>query len=136
MSAYKKPVPVPDHVSAPYWAGCARHELLLQCCDACGTVQFYPRPICLSCMSEQLTWKKANGKGTIHTFSTIRQNRSPGFIEDVPYVLAVVTLDEGPNMTTNIVQCAPEDVRIGLPVEVVFEDISDGISLPKFRPAS
>ncbi len=60
----------------------------------------------------------------------------PGFVEDVPYVLAVVTLEEGPRMTTNIVQCAPEDVRIGLPVEVVFEDIADGISLPKFRPAT
>jgi len=87
-------------------------------------------------MSEQLSWKKSDGKGTIHTFSTVRQNRSPGFVEDVPYVLAVVTLEEGPRMTTNIVQCAPEDVRIGLPVEVVFEDIADGISLPKFRPAT
>lgn len=134
MTPYKKPIPVPDQVSAGYWEACSKHKLVLQQCDDCGHLQFYPRPLCLSCMSEKLSWKEASGKGKVHTFSVVRQNRSPGFAEDVPYVLSVVELAEGPHMTSNIVGCIPEDVRVDLPVEVIFEDISESISLPKFRP--
>jgi uncharacterized OB-fold protein len=133
--ATTKPVPVPKAETLPYWEGCKRHELKIQKCADCGNLQFYPRVICAKCFSDHVEWVKTSGRGTVLSYTVIYRPVSEAFAADVPYVLALVTLAEGPNMLTNIVGCPPEKVVIGMPVEVTFEDWTDEISIAKFRPA-
>lgn len=133
--AYRKPLPRIDEESRGYWEALARHELYLQRCRACGTLRFYPRALCPSCLSDATEWVRASGRGTVYSFTVTYQNQAPGFREEVPYVLAIVELAEGPRLMTNVVGSSPEQVRIGMPVEVVFEDVTPEITLPKFRPA-
>jgi len=135
MAGYLKPVPIPDEVSKTFWQGCQRQELLLQKCCNCGQFQFYPRPICINCMSGNLEWVSSSGRGTVYSFTVVHQNVMPGFAQEVPYVFAIIELAEGVRLSTNIEGCAPADVHIGMPVVVVFEPISPEVSLPKFRPS-
>jgi uncharacterized OB-fold protein len=130
-----KPVPIATHETRPYWEGCKRHELRIQQCDACGQHQFYPRLYCSKCFSERVDWVNASGRAKVTTFTIVRRPVSPAFKDDLPYVVALVTLEEGPSMMTNIVGCAPEKVAIGMPVVVTFEDWTEEISIAKFRPA-
>jgi len=132
---YRKPLPRIDEESRGYWEALARHELYLQRCRDCGTLRFYPRALCPSCLSSTVEWVRASGRGTVYTFTVTHQNQAPGFREELPYVLAIVELAEGVRMMTNIVGCAPDAVRVGMPVEVVFEDVTPEITLAKFRPA-
>jgi len=132
--AYKKPLPRIDEETRGYWEACARHELYVQRCRNCGTKRFYARAVCPKCLSSDTEWLRASGRGTVYSFTVTHQNQAPGFREELPYVLAYVELAEGPRMMTNIVGCAPDAVRIGMPVEVVFEDVTPEITLPKFRP--
>jgi uncharacterized OB-fold protein len=133
--AYRKPLPRIDEESRGYWEALARHELYLQRCRACGTLRFYPRALCPGCLSDATEWVRASGRGTVYSFTVTYQNQAPGFREEVPYVLAIVELAEGPRLMSNVVGSSPEQVRIGMPVEVVFEDVTPEITLPKFRPA-
>jgi uncharacterized OB-fold protein len=126
------PRPTPE--TETYWQGCRDHQLLLQFCVQCKEFQFYPRIICARCASDKLEWVKAAGQGTILTFTIVRRAVSEAYAADVPYVVALIQLDEGPTMMSNIVQCAPEALEIGNPVQVVFEDWSEEISIPLFRP--
>ena len=130
-----KPIPTPTHETRPYWDGCKRHELRIQQCGACGQHQFYPRLYCSKCFSERVDWVNASGRAKVTTFTIVRRPVSPAFKDDLPYVVALVTLEEGPSMMTNIVGCAPEQVTIGMPVAVTFEDWTEEISIAKFRPA-
>jgi uncharacterized OB-fold protein len=127
-------LPVPDPISEPYWTATTRGELLIQYCAACDHFDFYPRPFCRRCAGE-LTWQEASGRGTIYSFTIVRQSRTPPFDQLVPYVVALVDLDEGPRMMTNIVDCDPESVAIGQGVVVDFANEFEGVSLPFFRPA-
>lgn len=128
-------LPVPDPISEPYWTAATRGELVIQYCEACDRFEFYPRPMCRSCAGE-LTWRQASGLGTIYSFTIVRQSKTPPFDQIVPYVVALVDLDEGPRMMTNVVDCPADSVTIGQRVEVVFADEVDGIALPFFRPAT
>lgn len=130
-----KPLPVPTLETRPYWDGCKRHELRIQRCGDCGHCQFYPRLYCTQCSSERVEWVAASGRATVLSFTVVRRPVSPAFAPDVPYVVALVTLEEGPSMMTNIIGCQPEQVAIGMRVAVTFEDWSDEISIAKFRPA-
>jgi uncharacterized OB-fold protein len=130
-----KPFPTPTHETRPYWDGCKRHELRIQQCGACGQHQFYPRLYCSKCFSERVEWVHASGRAKVTTFTIVRRPVSPAFKDDLPYVVALVTLEEGPSMMTNIVGCTPEKVAIGMPVAVTFEDWTEEISIAKFRPA-
>lgn len=130
-----KPIPTPTHETRPYWDGCKRHELRIQQCGACGQYQFYPRLYCSKCFSERVDWVNASGRAKVTTFTIVRRPVSPAFKDDLPYVVALVTLEEGPSMMTNIVGCAPETVTIGMPLAVTFEDWTEEISIAKFRPA-
>ena len=130
-----KPIPAPSRETAPYWEGCRLHQLRIQRCSECRQYQFFPRIYCSKCFGERIEWVNASGRATVLSFTIVRRAVSPAFAKDVPYVIALVTLEEGPQMMTNIVGCEPEDVTIGMPVEVIFEDWSDTISIPKFRPA-
>ena len=129
-----KPVPVPTRETQPYWDGCKQHELRIQQCTACGHSQFYPRLYCTACMSERVEWVTASGHGTVLSFTIVYRPVTQAFATDVPYVVALITLDEGPQLMSNVVGCAPETVHIGMPVEVTFEDWTEEISVPKFRP--
>ena len=134
--SYKKPLPRMDEESRGYWEALARHELYFQRCRDCGTKRFYPRALCTSCLSSATEWVRARGRGTVYSFTVTYQNQAPGFREELPYVLAIVELDEGVRMMTNVIGCAPDAVRVGMPVQVVFEDVTAEVTLPKFRPAS
>jgi hypothetical protein len=132
---YPKPLPRIDEESKGFWEACQRRELVLQRCGACGALRYYPRALCPACLSDAVEWVRATGRGTVYTFTVTHQNQAPGFRDALPYVLAYVELEEGVRMLTNIVDCAPDAVRIGMPVEVVFEDATAAVTLPKFKPA-
>jgi uncharacterized OB-fold protein len=133
---YKKPIPRVDEETRGYWEACRRHELVLQRCGACNTLRYYPRAVCPQCMSSEVRWERMSGRGTVYTFTVTHQNQAPGFREELPYVLAYVTLDEGVQMLTNVVGCPPDQVKIGMAVEVTFEDVNDEIAIPRFKPVA
>jgi uncharacterized OB-fold protein len=130
-----KPLPRPTPETAPFWEGCKQHELRLPFCTACQRYFFYPRRYCPNCLSDAIAWHKASGRGTLHTY-IINHRPAPGFEQDAPYVIAIVQLDEGPRLMTNIVNVEPrpENLIPDMPVEVVFEDVNEEITLPKFQP--
>jgi uncharacterized OB-fold protein len=132
MMAKSEPERTAD--AAEYWEGCRRHELLIQRCENCGIHQFYPRLLCGSCSGRSLAWVRASGRGTIKSFTIVRRAVSDAYAADVPYVVALVTLEEGPTMMSNVVGCGVEQLHIGMPLEVVFEDWSDSVSIAKFKP--
>lgn len=125
--------PSPD--ALPFWEAAQRHELVLPWCNACETFFFYPRTACPSCGTRDLAWKPASGRGVVHAFTVQYQSRVPGYAEATPFVTAIVELDEGPRLMTILVDVEPDPaaVRCGLPVEVAFLDVGDGV-LPVFRP--
>ncbi len=135
VRAADRPLPRPDPVSAPFWEATTRGELLIQHCPACGHRQFYPRALCTACAATP-EWETARGRGTVHTFTVIRQNHATPFRDLLPYVVAMIELDEGPMLMGNVVGCAIDDVTIGMPVEVFFEPAGDDVSLPFWRPAA
>ena len=106
----------------------------MQRCAACGRLQFYPRRYCVVCLSDQIAWEIVSGRGTVYSYSTIYRALSPAFKDQVPYIVAAIDLREGPRMMTRLVDCAPADVHVGMPVEVAFLRESEEIALPVFRP--
>jgi len=130
-----KHFPRPTPETEAYWQGCRKQELLLQRCKQCKEFQFYPRIVCTKCASEDVEWVNASGQGKILTFTIVRRPVSEAYAADVPYVVALIRLDEGPTMMSNVVQCDPEALQIGNPVHVLFEDWSEDISIPQFSPA-
>lgn len=134
MSEYAKPLPAISEKTRKFWEGCKERRLLLPKCRSCGEVYYFPKGFCPRCLSDDIDWIEASGKGIIHTFSIVERPPSPPFSDDVPYVVAMIDLDEGPRMMSNVVGIEPGKVRVGAPVEVVFEDVSDSVTLPKFRP--
>lgn len=130
-----KPLPSPTPISRPFWDAAKQHRLSLQQCQSCKGYIFYPRPICSHCGSADLKWTDVSGRATLYSFTVARRPTMRAFEPDVPYVIAIVDLEEGPRMTSNVVGCPIEDVRIGMALEAVFDDVSDEITLVKFRPA-
>ena len=128
-----RPVPQPSELSAPYWEAAQRGELLYLRCGNCGTVFFPPLEACINCQSDDVHWERSAGLGTVYTYTVLHGAPSAGF--PVPSVLAIVDVDEGYPMMTSVVGCPPEDVQIGMRVEVCFEALTDDIDLPVFRPA-
>ena len=131
---YKKWLPRIDEESRGFWEALKRHELYVQRCRSCGTTRFYPRAVCPVDLSSDVEWVRCSGRGTVYSFTVTRQNQAPGFREELPYVLAIVELAEGPRVMTNVVGCAPDAVRVGMAVEVMFEDVTAEVTLAKFRP--
>jgi uncharacterized protein len=129
------PKPVADQETRGYWEGAGRHELVLQRCRRCGTVQHRPRAQCVTCLGGEIEHFVASGRGTVWTFTVTEQNQAPPFRDATPYVLAYVELEEGPRLLTNVVGCPPDAVRIGLPVVAEFRADADGLAVPVFRPA-
>ena len=125
-----------DAATAPYWEAASRHELVLRGCDACGQVFFVPREFCPDCWSSELSWRPMSGTGTVWTFTEVHVPfYDDTWADDVPYVVAVIELEEGPRMLANIVETDTASLQIGDRVEVTFQDRPEGVTLPMFRVA-
>ena len=129
-----RPLPVPDEVTEPYWAAAREGRLTAPRCTSCGALFFPPRPRCPTCLADEVAWETLSGRGVVHTFTVVRQAPHPAFADDVPYVIAVIEADEGIHLMSNVVGCHPDDVRVGAPVEVVFDAVTPEVTLPRFRP--
>ena len=129
-----KAAPRPTPETQPFWDGCAAGELRLQRCTSCDAHYFPPRPFCPDCLSDDVTWEAVSGRGTLHTY-VINHRPAPGF--EAPYAIAVVQLDEGPRMMSNIVgvEQAPEALVLDMALEVAFEELGE-VQLPVFRPVA
>ncbi len=128
----EKPLPVIDHDSAPYWEAAREGRLDIPLCGDCGKHHFYPRSICPYCHSGNLRFNTVSGRGKVHTFTIARRPAGPAFADDVPYVVALIELEEGPRMMSRIQTGDPEKVRIGAKVEVTFVKASDEVTFPYF----
>jgi uncharacterized OB-fold protein len=128
-----KPLPPVDAESRNYWTACNEGRLVLQKCAACGHVQHYHRILCTKCGGDRLADVDAAGTGTVRSFTVIRRAVSSAFDADVPYVVALIELAEGPTMMSNLVESPLEHITIGAPVELTFERRSDEINIPQFR---
>jgi uncharacterized OB-fold protein len=131
-----KPLPSISGFNRPFWQAAHRHEFRLQRCRACGKFWAPNGPVCPNCFSEEYDWESVSGKGKIASWVVFHKLYHEGFAADMPYNVAFVELAEGPRVISNIVGVKNEDLRTGLPVEVVFEDVNDEITLPKFRLAA
>ncbi len=129
-----KPVPVPSEDSRPFWEATRDGELRLQRCADCGAFRFPPGVLCPECGSASAEWKALSGRGTVYSYVVFHRAYHPAFAQDLPYAVACVQLEEGPRLLSNIVGIEPARIRCDMPVEVLFEKVSDEISLPKFRP--
>ena len=131
-----RPGPTPSTVTEPFWAATAEETFLLQHCRRCGALQFYPKTTCTTCGSDDLDWQPASGHGTVHTFTVARRATHPAFNGMEPYVIAIIELAEGPRVTGNVVDCPVDEVVVGMPVTLSWdEENGDGIRLPLWRPA-
>ena len=136
-----KPVPVPDEASAPFFQGALRGQLMLLRCRACG-MYLSPtaylgvpvRPRCAGCFRSDLEWSPSSGKATLYSFAIMHQLYDEAFAADLPYNIAVVETDEGVRLTSQVVDCPNDRLEIGMPLEVVFERLSDEVAIPKFTP--
>lgn len=128
----------PDHITAGYWEAAARRELAIQQCVKCKHFQHMPRPICSQCYSDDLTFTKVSGRGTIFSYTIAEHPVHPALAEKLPYNVILVDLDDAPGvrLVSNLVGAGNDAVKIGLPVEVVFEEPMPGTVIPRFKPAA
>jgi len=131
---YEKPVPKPNSDTRAFWVGCKDHELRFQKCKECGHVRWPPSVVCPKCYSSETEWIVSKGKGRVYSFVVYHVAFHPSFRDEVPYVTAIVELQEGPHLLTNIVGCKASEIKCDMPVEVLWEDITEEFSLPKFKP--
>ncbi len=134
--AATKPIPVPDAISAPFFDGAREGKLMLQHCAECNAWSFPVRERCPHCFAAKLEWRPASGRGSLYTFTIMHQVMNPGFASAVPYNVAQVDLEEGVRMISNVVGIGNADLRPGMKLEVVFEDVGENVSIPKFRPVA
>ncbi len=129
-----RPLPRPTALSKPHWEGCREGALRVQRCRDCGSFVFIPQPVCTGCLGSRLAWVESSGRGTLYSYTVVHRPQRPEF--EVPYVVAVVELEEGWHMLSNLVGVDPGEVEIGMPLEVSFQEMSAEITLPFFRPRS
>ena len=129
---YSKPVPHPSPETLPFWEAAKAHRLLLPQCNRCGEFWFPPTQRCAHCLSADFAWRESGGTGRVYSFVVYHRVYHPGFEGDVPYVVAIVELDEGPRLISNIVGVALDAVRCDMRVRVTFDDIEPGVTIPKF----
>lgn len=136
MNEYKKPLPIPDEDTKPFWDSLKEHKLRIQLCSQCGRFRFPPRVICPYCMSLDSKWIEVKGKGKVYSFTVVHHAYTPAFEDALPYTVAIVELEEGVRLVTNIAGCKPEEVKIGMDVEATFEDVTPEFSLHRFQPVT
>jgi uncharacterized OB-fold protein len=127
-------VPAVTPLTEPYWAGARRGELLIQRCSACGHLWHPPLPRCPECHGASLSWIPVSGRGHVYTYTVVYHATHVAMQDRLPYISALIQLEEGPRVLTNLVHCLEEDVKVDMPVRVVFEPLTEEISLPQFEP--
>ena len=133
MTKYKKPLPQPTQWSKPFWEGCRKHEFLVQKCQDCHKYIFYPKMFCPDCLSSNLEWVKSSGKGKVYSYMVVYSYQPTEFEENLPYVVAIIELEEGIRLMSNVIGCSPETVKCDMKVGVVFDDVTEEVTLPKFK---
>ena len=135
-TAYKKPLPRPlsPELTKPFWDAAKRHELAMPRCQKCDKFFFYPREECPRCASQDLGWATVSGKGRLHAYTIVHQVANAAFRDDAPQVYAVIQLDEGPRMISNMVDCPHEDLQVDMPVVALYDDVTPEWTLVKFKP--
>ena len=134
MAEEAKLIPQVTPELKPFFDAARNRQLAVQKCDNCGKLRFPPAPVCLACDSPKARWEVVSGRGEVFSFTVMHRAYHPAI--KVPYTLAVIELKEGAKITSNVVGIEPSKVKCGMPVEVVFDKLSDEVSLPKFRPAA
>jgi uncharacterized OB-fold protein len=134
---YNKPLPRPLHpeFTRPFWEAAKRHELVMPRCKTCDHLFFYPRSECPRCLSDNIAWVPVSGRGRLYSFTIVNQPANPAFRADAPHAYAVVQLDEGPRLVSNIVECDLEALEVDMPLVAVFDDVTPEWTLVKFKPA-
>jgi uncharacterized OB-fold protein len=129
------PQPLADATTLPFWSAAAEHRLVAQRCSACGHLRLPPAPLCPRCRSEEADWKQLSGRGEIYTYTIVHRAIAAG--QSLPFVVAVIALEDagGLRLISNVVGAQPEEIRIGAPVELVWEDMSAELAIPRFRLA-
>ncbi|MGW5075889.1 Zn-ribbon domain-containing OB-fold protein [Rhodococcus sp. NPDC004095] len=130
-----KPLPLADETSAPYWAAAGEHRLSLQFCGACDRFVHLPATFCPRCTGDDLTWRDVSGRATLYSYTVMHDSPGPGFADSLPYVVGVAEIDEQPGLlvTTNLLDVSPTELRIGMPLEVAFEELAADTVVPHFR---
>jgi uncharacterized OB-fold protein len=137
MTAYEKPLPVIDHDSRPYWEGARAQELRAQRCTHCGRLRWPPVGVCPQCHQWDHAWERLSDTGTVTSFVTVHRPGALGFADEIPYVIAKITIDDtdgNVTLTSNIIGCGVEAVKVGVPVRVVFKQATPEITIPLFEP--
>lgn len=130
-----KPIPKPAPESQPYWEAAKSHTLSLPHCDACEQFWFPPSQTCPHCLSSKFSWQAVSGRGKVFSFVTFHRVYHPAFEGEVPYVVALIELEEGPRLLSNVIGIPVDQVRCDMSVKVVFDDVSGDVTVPKFTPA-
>ncbi len=133
---YPKPLPTPGPVSQPFFDAVRRHKLLIMRCRSCGAPRLSEHVHCPECWSDDYQWVEASGRGKMYSFVVMHQMLHPGFAQDIPYNVALVDLDEGPRILSNVVGCSNEELAVNMRIEAVFDDVTDNATLLRFQPAS
>lgn len=132
-------IPGMTDLTRPYWEAAREGRLVVQECAECGALQHPPLPACPNCRGaghgSVPRWREVSGEGTVYSRTIVRHATHAAFADQIPYVVALVELAEGPRLVTSITGCAPEEVRVGMPVRVVFRRVTDEVTLPYFEPA-
>ena len=134
MSDTLAPLPEPSIETQPFWDAVQQRKLVMPKCASCGAVTFPPTVACPQCSGKEFTWTEMSGRGTVYSFTVYHRLYHPAFKEKVPYVVAVIALDEGPRIISNVIGIPPDDVRCELPVQVTYDEVRDGYLIPKFLP--
>ncbi|RIK39024.1 MAG: hypothetical protein DCC58_15895 [Chloroflexi bacterium] len=137
MSDYPRPLPVPDPTTLPYWESVKAHAMRIQRCNDTGKFFFYPRGVSPFTLSKNISWEPVSGSGTLYTYTIVHRHYHPGFASEIPYVVALVELDEGVRIMADLVDVEPDPqkIKIGSRVEVVYDDVTEEVTLPRFRLA-
>lgn len=132
---YDKPLPAITEENAPYYESLRRHAIQLQRCESCHAFRYPPSSHCPHCLSEAASWTPVSGRGVVYSWIIMHQIYDPAFKDVAPYNVAVVEIAEGPRLTTNITGCPNDAIHIGMPVTIAYDDVTEAVTLAKFRPA-
>ncbi len=130
---YTKPLPILDELNRPFWESTKAHRLALQHCSECGKFRYPINHLCPHCLSDKYEWTPISGRGSVYSSIVFHQVYNQEFADDVPYNVSLIQLDEGPRMLSNVIGIAPSEVKVGEKVEVVFDDVTAEVTIPRFK---
>ena len=135
MSEYNKPLPGMDGLTKEFYDFCKSEDLHFQRCSGCNTFRHVPREVCAQCNSFDWEWVRSSGKGTVYTWTVVVRALHPAFVEDTPLAPVVVEMEEGVRLLATMLDCPPDELEIGMPVNIAYEAVTDDVTLPRFRRA-